>query len=150
MPLTADTHAAALELAREHGFAFYDALIVVAAIEADCDILYSEDMQHGRAIGGLTIVNPLFWKAFRERANPRRQGLEFRPCAARSGRVLSGLYQPDFRPAVSQDGRERVTQIGEAADDAQPLPQCGKGVERGAGLKQLPPRGTALRPHLAA
>ena len=59
MPLTADTHAAALELAREHGFAFYDALIVVAAIEADCDILYSEDMQHGRAIGGLTIVNPL-------------------------------------------------------------------------------------------
>jgi predicted nucleic acid-binding protein len=25
---------------------------------ASCDILYSEDMQHGRAIGGLTIRNP--------------------------------------------------------------------------------------------
>ncbi len=58
MPLTADTHAAALGLARDHGLAFYDALIVASAIEAECDILYSEDMQHGRSIGALTIVNP--------------------------------------------------------------------------------------------
>ncbi|MDO8398738.1 MAG: PIN domain-containing protein [Bradyrhizobium sp.] len=58
MPLTADTHAAALGLARDHGLTFYDALIVASAIEAECDILYSEDMQHGRSIGGLTIVNP--------------------------------------------------------------------------------------------
>jgi predicted nucleic acid-binding protein len=57
-PLTADTHAAALALARDDGFAFYDALIVAAAIEAGCDTLYSEDMQHGRSVGGLTIVNP--------------------------------------------------------------------------------------------
>jgi len=57
-PLTADTHAAALALARDHGFAFYDALIVAAAVEAGCDVLYSEDMQHGRVIGGLTIRNP--------------------------------------------------------------------------------------------
>ena len=58
MPLTADTHAAALALARDHGLAFYDALVVAAAIEGGCDILYSEDIQHGRSIGGLTIVNP--------------------------------------------------------------------------------------------
>jgi predicted nucleic acid-binding protein len=58
VPLTADTHAAALELARDHGLAFYDALVVAAAIEGRCDILYSEDMQHGRTIGGLAIVNP--------------------------------------------------------------------------------------------
>lgn len=58
VPLTADTHAAALVLARDHGFAFYDALIVVAAIDAGCDTLYSEDLQHGRSIGGLAIVNP--------------------------------------------------------------------------------------------
>jgi predicted nucleic acid-binding protein len=57
-PLTADTHAAALALARDHGFPFYDALIVAAAIEAGCDTLFSEDMQDGRAIGGLTIRNP--------------------------------------------------------------------------------------------
>ncbi len=58
LPLTIELHAAALALARDHGFSFYDALIVAAAIEAGCDILYSEDLQHGRAIGGLTIHNP--------------------------------------------------------------------------------------------
>ena len=57
-PLTEATHAAALALARDHGFAFYDALVVASAQEAGCDTLYSEDMQHGRAIGGLTIRNP--------------------------------------------------------------------------------------------
>jgi len=60
VPLTVDTHAAALGLAREHGLGFYDALIVAAAAEAGCDTLYSEDMQHGRAIAGLTIRNPFF------------------------------------------------------------------------------------------
>lgn len=58
LPLTADTHGAALGIAREHGLAFYDALIVAAAVEARCGILYSEDMQHGRAIADLTIHNP--------------------------------------------------------------------------------------------
>lgn len=51
-------HAAVLALARDHGFAFHDALIVAAAIEADCDTLWSEDMRHGRVIGGLTIRDP--------------------------------------------------------------------------------------------
>jgi len=45
-------------LARDHAFAFYDALVVAAALEAGCDTLYSEDMQHGRGLAGLTIVNP--------------------------------------------------------------------------------------------
>jgi len=63
VPLTADTHAAALDLARDHGLAFYDALIVAAAIEAGCDTLFSEDMQHSRVIGGLTIVNPFLESA---------------------------------------------------------------------------------------
>lgn len=58
VPLTAHTHAAALALARDHALAFYDALIVAAAIEAGCDTLYSEDLQHSRSIGGLAIVNP--------------------------------------------------------------------------------------------
>ena len=58
LPLTAKISRAALALARDDGFAFYDALIVAAAVEAGCDTLYSEDMQHGRDVGGLTIVNP--------------------------------------------------------------------------------------------
>lgn len=63
VPVTLDTHTGAILLARDHGLSFYDALIVVAAIEAGCDILYSEDMQHGRAIGGLAIVNPFLERA---------------------------------------------------------------------------------------
>jgi|KBSMisStaDraftv2_1062788.scaffolds.fasta_scaffold131542_3 predicted nucleic acid-binding protein len=63
VPLTADTHAAAVGFAREHGLAFYDALIVAAATEAGCDTLHSEDMQHGRTIGELTILNPFIESA---------------------------------------------------------------------------------------
>ncbi|UWU92870.1 PIN domain-containing protein [Bradyrhizobium sp. CB1015] len=58
VPLTADTHAAAIALARDHSVAFYDALIIASAIETGCDTLYSEDLQHRRSIGGLTILNP--------------------------------------------------------------------------------------------
>src|SRR5437764_662000 len=47
-----------LKLARDHGLAFYDALIVAAALEAGCDTLFTEDMQHGRKFGSLTIINP--------------------------------------------------------------------------------------------
>ncbi len=57
-PLTAQTHVKVLELARDHGFSFYDSLILAAALEADCTVLFSEDLQHGRVIGGLTIQNP--------------------------------------------------------------------------------------------
>jgi predicted nucleic acid-binding protein len=57
-PLTLDTHVAAVSLAEDNGLAFDDALIVASAIEAGCDTLYTEDMQHNRAIGGLTIRNP--------------------------------------------------------------------------------------------
>ncbi len=57
-PTTADVHRTALGLARDHGLSFYDALIVAAALEAKCETLFSEDMQHGRTFGGLTIRNP--------------------------------------------------------------------------------------------
>jgi predicted nucleic acid-binding protein len=58
LPLTLDLHTAARALAEDHRLSFYDALIVASAIEAGCDTLYTEDMQHGRVIGGLAIVNP--------------------------------------------------------------------------------------------
>lgn len=63
LPLTATTSRAALALARDHGFSFYDALIIASAIDAGCDTLYSEDLQHGRSIGGLAIVNPFLGSA---------------------------------------------------------------------------------------
>lgn len=58
LPLTLDTHSSAVVMARDHGLAFDDAMIVASAIEADCDTLFSEDLQNGRRIGGLVIVNP--------------------------------------------------------------------------------------------
>ncbi len=57
-PLTIETHEAAIPIARDHGFSFYDSLIIAAAHRAGCSILYSEDLQHGYAIEQLTICNP--------------------------------------------------------------------------------------------
>lgn len=53
--LVLDAH----ELAHDKQLAWFDALIVEAAIRTRCDILFSEDFSHGRRIGGLTIANPL-------------------------------------------------------------------------------------------
>ncbi len=70
MPLTADTHDQALRLSERYGLAFYDALIVGAALDAGCDRLYSEDLQDGQKIDGmLTLVNP-----FRPSAHGPEQG----------------------------------------------------------------------------
>jgi hypothetical protein len=61
--LTVEIHAAAVVLAREHGLSIYDALIVAAALEAGCDTLFSEDMQHQRVFGSLRIINPFLHDA---------------------------------------------------------------------------------------
>jgi predicted nucleic acid-binding protein len=59
LPITAVMHDDALRLADQHGFHIYDALIVAAALEADCATLYTEDLQSGQVIDGrLTIHNP--------------------------------------------------------------------------------------------
>jgi predicted nucleic acid-binding protein len=40
-------------------FSYFDSLILASALTANCQILYSEDLQHGQVIDGrLTIVNP--------------------------------------------------------------------------------------------
>ncbi len=48
----------ALQIHADHHFSWYDSLIVAAAQEADCSILYSEDMLHGRRVDDLRIENP--------------------------------------------------------------------------------------------
>jgi predicted nucleic acid-binding protein len=49
---------AAVDLHRLHGFSFWDALILRAAREAGCTVLFSEDMQDAREIDGIRIVDP--------------------------------------------------------------------------------------------
>ena len=48
----------ALALHAKYHFHWYDSLIVAAALEARCETLYTEDLQHGQIIDGLTIINP--------------------------------------------------------------------------------------------
>ncbi len=58
-PITLATLNAALDIAERYSFSHYDSLIIAAAIQADCTILYSEDMQHGQIIEGrMSIINP--------------------------------------------------------------------------------------------
>ncbi len=57
-PLTVDTHAAGVALAERYGLSIYGSMIAAAALEAKCDVLWSEDMQHGLRIAGLNILNP--------------------------------------------------------------------------------------------
>lgn len=57
-PLTLAIHENALKLAARYGYNLYDALILSAALDAGCNVLYSEDMQHGQKIQSLTIRNP--------------------------------------------------------------------------------------------
>jgi predicted nucleic acid-binding protein len=48
----------ALRLASKFHLAWYDSLVVAAAIEAQCHILYSEDFQHGQLLESVTVTNP--------------------------------------------------------------------------------------------
>lgn len=64
--LTLPTHRLALYLAERYQFKIYDANIIAAASQMRCDVVYSEDMQHGLNIqvpaqfggGSLSIKNP--------------------------------------------------------------------------------------------
>jgi predicted nucleic acid-binding protein len=57
--LSIETHDAAVKIARIHGFHLDDALVVASALAADCETLYTEDLQDGQVIEErLTIRNP--------------------------------------------------------------------------------------------
>lgn len=53
------TQIKALKLKDRYQFQYYDALIVATALENNCTVIYSEDMQHEMLIdGNLKIINP--------------------------------------------------------------------------------------------
>jgi predicted nucleic acid-binding protein len=63
MPLVAVNSSMALYseailLFGQGGLSWFDALIVRAAQQANCDVLYTEDLQHGQRFGNLRVVNP--------------------------------------------------------------------------------------------
>jgi predicted nucleic acid-binding protein len=51
-------YAEALQLHTQSGLSWYDSLIVSAAIKARCDLLFTEDLQHGQRFGALQVRNP--------------------------------------------------------------------------------------------
>ena len=48
----------AVALHQKTGLAFWDAMIVQAAAESECDVLWSEDLSDGQVIRGVRIRNP--------------------------------------------------------------------------------------------
>jgi predicted nucleic acid-binding protein len=57
--LTLEIHETGLRLAERYGLSIYDAMIAASALDAGCDTLWSEDMQHGLTLHeGLRIANP--------------------------------------------------------------------------------------------
>ena len=59
IPLTLDTHRRGLEIAKRYGFSVYDSMIVASALEAGCNQLLTEDLQHSQRIGdSLRVINP--------------------------------------------------------------------------------------------
>jgi predicted nucleic acid-binding protein len=55
---SASLYSEAISMAFQTGWTFYDSLIVSAAAEANCDVLITEDLQHGRIVRGVKIQNP--------------------------------------------------------------------------------------------
>jgi predicted nucleic acid-binding protein len=56
--ISLDIVKAALEICARHNLSYWDSAIIAAAQALGCEQLLSEDLQHGRHIGSLLIVNP--------------------------------------------------------------------------------------------
>jgi len=57
-PTTAAILDKASELARAHRMQLWDGVVCAASVEAGAKILLTEDMQDGRTIDGLRLINP--------------------------------------------------------------------------------------------
>jgi len=48
-----------IKIATNYGFSFWDSMMVTSALNNQCSILYTEDLQHNQIIEGrLKIINP--------------------------------------------------------------------------------------------
>jgi len=47
-----------MRIAGRYRLSWYDCLIVAAALQSQCSVLYSEDLQNGQEIDNLRIDNP--------------------------------------------------------------------------------------------
>ena len=59
-PLTVEAHEAGLALAERYRLSVYDSMIVASALDAGCEVLWSEDMQDGLLVEGRVRVRDPF------------------------------------------------------------------------------------------
>jgi len=62
IPVMPDTIAQALALAQKYRYSYYDSLILAAALSAGCEMLATEDMQHGQVIEDVLTIHSPFVK----------------------------------------------------------------------------------------
>ena len=62
IPVMPDTIAQALALAQKYRYSYYDSLILAAALSAGCEMLATEDMQHGQVIENVLTIHCPFVK----------------------------------------------------------------------------------------
>ena len=56
--MTLDVLNSALRIRKAYGFSFWDSAIISAARELGCDRVYTEDLNHGQVVEGLTLIDP--------------------------------------------------------------------------------------------
>ena len=57
--ITHQTVRTAFDIAEKYGYSYYDSQVIASALESDCAILYSEDLQHNQIIETcIRIINP--------------------------------------------------------------------------------------------
>jgi predicted nucleic acid-binding protein len=57
-PVTNADQDAAIDIAEQYGYKWWDSQILATASRIGAEIIYSEDMQHGQKIGAAVIENP--------------------------------------------------------------------------------------------
>jgi predicted nucleic acid-binding protein len=59
LPLDAEDIRVAFQITERQGFNHWDSLILAVAKRHGCDVVYSEDMQHGQDVAqGMRVINP--------------------------------------------------------------------------------------------
>jgi predicted nucleic acid-binding protein len=57
-PYDFDVTQQAWKIQDQHGFNWWDCMLLASASRARCDLFLSEDMRHEQSVAGLTILNP--------------------------------------------------------------------------------------------
>lgn len=86
VPSSVELVLAGLALSRRYQLSVWDGLIVQAALQARCDVVFSEDLQAGMRFGDLEVINPFVLGAHEALPAPRERAKRRGPrSAARQG-----------------------------------------------------------------